>query len=744
MKSLDVIIPVYRGLQETQECINSTVPTLPEWAQLIVINDASPEVELTDWLREQAATGAFILLENEQNLGFVGTVNRGMELNLERDVLLLNSDVEVPHSDWLSRMRTAAYAHDKVASLTPFSNNATICSFPNFCADNELFAGLNVTELDAVFAELPLTENMVAVPTGVGFCMYMRRDCMNEVGLFDEATFGKGYGEENDWCQRALKLGFVNYHQLNVFAYHKGGVSFQEEGDPRKTKALELLQGLHPDYDEQVQRFIAADPAKSARLLAALAINRRHRAPCVLLISHQLGGGVTQHLSELQTFYGHKVRFVRLVPASELNTVTLTLDPAGSDALYFNMQVPEQYQLLLTVLRWIGVSKLHFHHIMGLPELVFGLAQALNCAYDVTVHDYYFLNSNPTLTNQHGEFAGDEPVSRDQACALSYPLPYGISAVVWRAQQQTWLLAADRIIFPSQDVANRILSSFGEDALTAKSVVALHPDSEQTVWPAVRALQVNSSSALKVLVLGALSKEKGALLLEQVAGQLKGEVEFHLLGYSFKELSNVITHGAYQAENLSTKLAAIDADVVWFPAQWPETYSYTLSIALSLGLPVVYPDLGAFAERTQDREHSYMLPWNMSVNQVSDFWHALASDQSVQGMLANVITAPQYHTTSLVTPDFYGQHYMSSIPAKVQVDEPLADSVDQAVAFLQVMQVENVSEVRSGREQLLLTLWRIKNFPGVRGAINLIPYAWQKKIKQRLSRKQMHEILPKK
>lgn len=41
------------------------------------------------------------------------------------------------------------------------------------------------------------------------------------------------------------------------------------------------------------------------------------------------------------------------------------------------------------------------------------------------------------------------------------------------------------------------------------------------------------------------------------------------------------------------------ADLIWFPAQWPETYSYTLSACLLGGWPVVAPDLGAFAEKVK-------------------------------------------------------------------------------------------------------------------------------------------------
>lgn len=230
MKPLDIIIPVYRGLDETKECILSLLPGMPDWARLIVVNDCSPEPALTQWLREQASPLGFELYENEKNKGFVGTVNFGMALHPDRDVLLLNSDVEVANSDWLERMRLAAYRHERVASLTPFSNNATICSFPHFCQDNALFAELDVNALDRLFSTLPLEDELVEVPTGVGFCMYIRRDCLDAVGYFDEQTFGKGYGEENDWCQRAHKLGWKNYHQLNVFAYHKGGSAFKKKG----------------------------------------------------------------------------------------------------------------------------------------------------------------------------------------------------------------------------------------------------------------------------------------------------------------------------------------------------------------------------------------------------------------------------------------------------------------------------------------------------------------------------------
>jgi GT2 family glycosyltransferase len=108
---VDVIVPVYRGLGDTRCCIESVLSSPVRTAfRLVLINDCSPEPEVSAYLRTLPTRDArVLLLENEQNLGFVGTVNRGMALDGARDVLLLNSDAEVAN-DWLDRIRAAAYS----------------------------------------------------------------------------------------------------------------------------------------------------------------------------------------------------------------------------------------------------------------------------------------------------------------------------------------------------------------------------------------------------------------------------------------------------------------------------------------------------------------------------------------------------------------------------------------------------------------------------------------------------------
>lgn len=621
----DVIIPVYRGLEETRECLESALRTLPsETSRLIVINDSSPEPEVTGYLRRRANEADFTLLENEENLGFVATVNRGMSLNPEHDVLLLNSDVEVANN-WLERIIDAAYSEKTIGSVTPFANNATICSFPNFCEDNELFENLSVGELDRICSDTFPQPITVDVPTGVGFCMFIKRACLNEVGLFDVETFGKGYGEENDWCQRAIKSGWRNVHQMNVFAYHKGGVSFAEEQDPRKDRALELLNELHPNYQQDVHQFIANDPAKPYRIEFLLALIAQDQRPKVLSIDHGLGGGVGQHVEELADHLKDQIYFLRLAPYSE-GIVKLSFSPTTytKDSLLFNIE--EQYQELVEILKYLNVGHIHFHHTMGLPTRIWGLSEDINCLYDITIHDYYHINGNPSLTDKHAIYCGDTE-DRDEKCAEHYPIP--VPANQWRKNQSNFLFNASRVIFPSFDTRDR----FKKDFALNNDVVAWHPDLDRSAPLPDTTFTFNAQlgQPLRILILGAISRWKGADILEKVADSLKERpIEFHLLGYAYRPLSdNVITHGPYVNKDIYKEISTLKPHAVWFPAQCPETYSYTLSIAIKAGLPVIAPDLGAFTERLSGRNHSVIMPWQSSIDTWKNFFNALYKNEKL-------------------------------------------------------------------------------------------------------------------
>jgi GT2 family glycosyltransferase len=262
---VEIVVPVYGNLRLVQRCLHSVQASTGTAAMHItVINDASPDLAVRTWLNAFAlANPEVTVIENSRNLGFVETVNLGMRLAGRRDVVLLNSDTEVAN-DWLDRLRAAALSHDGAGTVTPFSNNATICSYPKFCEDNPLLPGHDTASTDRLVAQVN-PGKVVDIPTAVGFCMYIRRACLDAVGDFDAASFGAGYGEENDFCLRATALGWRHLHALDVFVYHEGGASFKESRFALQARALETIRRLHPGYEDLIREFVQRDPARPFR-----------------------------------------------------------------------------------------------------------------------------------------------------------------------------------------------------------------------------------------------------------------------------------------------------------------------------------------------------------------------------------------------------------------------------------------------------------------------------------------------
>lgn len=278
---VDIVVPVFRGERETRSCLESVLDSrcaTPH--EVIVIDDASPEPAISRWLDGLAGGGRITLVRHSANRGFIASVNEGMARNPSRDVVLLNSDTEVAPG-WLDRLAAPVRADDTVATATPFSNNATICSYPRTLVANSLPEGETTASLDAAFASANAGRT-APITTAVGFCMYIARHALARVGPFDEERYGTGYGEEVDFCMRAARLGFRHLIAADVFVRHVGEVSFAGAGVERRAKAQAMVDGLYPEFQVGLRAFLAADPVLPLRRRADLERLRRSREPRAL------------------------------------------------------------------------------------------------------------------------------------------------------------------------------------------------------------------------------------------------------------------------------------------------------------------------------------------------------------------------------------------------------------------------------------------------------------------------------
>lgn len=735
---VDIIIPVYKGLADTRRCIASVLaaPLACDW-RLVVINDCSPEPEVTAWLREIAAQhpDRITLLENEENLGFVATVNRGMQHSSDNDVLLLNSDTEVAN-DWLDRIRAAAYGDAKVASVTPFSTNATICSYPRFCKDNPLPPGETTASLDALCARTH-PGAVVDVPTGVGFCMYIRRDCLRDVGLFDVDNFGKGYGEENDFCQRAAARGWRNLHLLDTFVLHTGGVSFGDSKSPRERAAMQTLDRLYPRYAREVQAFVQADPAAPYRLALDVARLQSARRPTILAVLHDRAGGTVRHVRELALHLAGTAQFLTLTPAAG-GRVLLRMAGRG-EGFTLAFRLKDQWNDLLTVLRQLGVRHLHYHHLLGHDARVRDLPALLHVAYDCTVHDYYSYCTYISMTGKGSHYEGESAPGQCRCCPPEMAAPGDApsdakTVAQWRGANAYLLTNARHVFTPSHDCGARIAAF----APAASVLVVPHTDIAPGTHlptpapaPFLPPIPLGESRGegrpLKIVVIGALSVIKGADVLEAAAleaARRNAPLEFHLLGYCYRHLqtqprARLTVHGEYQDEDLPGLLAWLQPDLVWFPAQWPETYSYTLSAVLQAGLPVAVPDIGAFAERVAGRPWSWVHPWKQSAAQWVAFFTGLRSAHFASATPPE----PPVGTHGAAADWIYERDYLAGLPALPATDAPPLTAAALA-AWLPQPGADAV--VKTG---LLGVLVRLRSLPLLRSVARAVPAHWQQRVK---------------
>lgn len=255
-----VVIPVHNAFDCLVECLQSVERCSPG-ARVLVVDDASSDARVLPMVQGWCAGHARRhLLALPDNLGFVGAANRGA-LHAGGDFVLLNSDTVVTPG-WLQALARCLASDPRIATATPWSNNAEITSLPLFCQANPVpeDAGRWAAAcLQAGHGQYP------DLPTAVGFCMAVSARAYAALGLFDEQAFGRGYGEENDFSLRAAAAGMRNVLCADAYVVHRGGQSFGPLGLRPDQHSMQRLLARHPDYLRMISAWIERDPLAALR-----------------------------------------------------------------------------------------------------------------------------------------------------------------------------------------------------------------------------------------------------------------------------------------------------------------------------------------------------------------------------------------------------------------------------------------------------------------------------------------------
>ncbi len=248
-----VVIPVFNAYEDVKQCVESLLKGTSPETPILVLDDGSTDKRIGEFFKNLEGvpvTSRLLYILKPVNTGFVNTVNLAFAVCKPRDIVIVNSDVVVPPG-WLERLRAAAYHRSNIATATPLTNHGTIVSVP-YRNKPVPIEGMTVEEIDTRIRENSLRLYPV-IPTAVGHCVYFKRTALDLVGYFDEA-FSPGYGEEVDFSQRAMLLGFCHVLADDLFVYHKGSRSFGRRGNENRVRIREsheaIIRTRYPWYTE--------------------------------------------------------------------------------------------------------------------------------------------------------------------------------------------------------------------------------------------------------------------------------------------------------------------------------------------------------------------------------------------------------------------------------------------------------------------------------------------------------------
>lgn len=608
----DVIVPIYNGYDYLVKLFPQLLRTKMD-CTIYLVDDKSTDsrvIELEDTFAREHEN--VVVLRNKQNYGFVKTVNQGLR-HCKHHVALVNTDVELPEY-WLERLIYPMVADPTIASTTPYSNSATIFSFPNFGVNNPIYRGMDIDTIDAYFARvIPRYET---VPTGMGFCMGMNRKAIKKVGVLDYKAFSKGFGEENDWCQRAIKKGFRNVHVENLFVYHKHGGSFLAEEKQRLLEEnLNKLFKRYPNYQDDVAAYCAKDPNRDIRDLVKVCIDTHLTdRESILAFDHNLGGGATSYLekkTEETVAEGNVVSIVRYNAVQGIYEYIFRNDAGKLEFMLYSLD--ELHRLA----KYIKVDKIVVNELVTYPSLEQTLETILEVKRQqqayllMLMHDYFSVCPSINLVGQNGVYCQFPDEAACDACFMenhfteSYRCPH---VRQWQKMWKKFFLACDEVRAFSEDTCHILEQQYGlmDNVTLVPHVVDYMPKVPR---------KSKMTDTYNIGLIGVLTRHKGLDLVDRILTIIEERqlnVNIILIGQAEDDSLDGYTHfrqtGRYSVEDLPRLVLENDIDLFFISSIWPETFSYTTEEVMQMGFPVASFAVGAPAERISRYEKGVVIP----------------------------------------------------------------------------------------------------------------------------------------
>lgn len=618
--AIKIVVPIYNAAEDVIICIERLRAHTPKNIEIILINDCSSDPAITNILDRVQSYPQFRVLSNSKNMGFTKTVNRGLKEVRDADVIILNSDARVTPK-WTKGLHEAAYSRSKVATVTAMSDRAGAFSAPNIGNENDLPPGVNEVDFARAFRRRSL-RLYPEVPTGNGFCMYMRRAGLDAFGFLDDEAFPRGYGEENDYCMRALRAGWVNLIDDATYVFHERTKSFGDAKAENVVKGSEVINRRYPEYKTLIGCFHTSSRIMAARYRARLALADCSRGkgvlPRAVFVTATQTGGTPQTNADLmgalddafETWVLRCSSRVLVLSRYENGVLEQVRQHELLEALEPISHRSDEYdEVVVRWLLWVDAEIVHIRHLvwhsLSLPKL----AKRSGASIFYSLHDYYTICPSLKLLDEDNIFCGGGCTSSKAICKANvwntdtFPSLKNAWVHQWRNTMAKAIEPCDGFITTSQSARERVLRHIPTIPSERFHVIPHGRD-----FTRFEQLQDSPEvqKPIRIIIPGNIDEAKGLKVITEVLRLDVQEVfEFHILGGVHMSkldghVPRLVLHGRYERKDFAQKVREIAPHFGAVFSIWDETFCHTLTELWSVGLPVAVLDFPTLRARVEN------------------------------------------------------------------------------------------------------------------------------------------------
>lgn len=655
-RGITIIVPIYNAAEDVEVCIERLLAYTASFAKILLIDDASSDASIGKILSRYEHNDRIRVLKNPHNIGFTKTINRGISETSDDHVILLNSDARVTPG-WIEGMLMAYSSHPKIATVTAMSDRAGAFSAPEIGNSNNLPAGVDEISFARAFRRRGLGL-YPPVPTGNGFCMFISRDCITAIGSLDSDAFPKGYGEENDFCMRALRAGWRNVIDDKTYVFHERSKSFGSAKENLMSAGRAVLDERYPEYTGAIKIFSTCEKISLCRYQARRAlddcISGHHAKRRLLTVISTTSGGTPQTNQDLMNAINDTFDCWLLVCDSKTVALHRMINGSAETVRAHTFSEPvspvshrsSEYDTIVG--GWLynySFDIVHIRHIarhsLGLIEI----AKIFGSKVVFSFHDFYVVSPTIKLIDDTGTYLGTSFRAEGSAYRESLwprdslPIPQGQWLAFWQQRFEATFTKCDAYITTSQSAYQVITDNI--KSLAKKPFHVIPHGRDFTEFGNIRHVP-SHGEPIRIIVPGNINAAKGLeIILKLIEIDKARCLEFHILGDIDKSLSvnkkALIRHGRYERKNFLEKAASIRPHLGVIFSIWDETYCHTLTELWSAGVAPVVFDFPTLAGRVRENGMGWVVD-HTDVERLYDNILRIAFDTQENNRVSNAIS----------------------------------------------------------------------------------------------------------